>query len=139
MNPDLLRRKLIILVGTVADTYLAAERFSLACQINLGKPASLFWDSIWHYPDTLARSMRDLADIVGAPSLLVDPMPDRLEQWLSNGREPDSAVIYAPPALGNRVYDITSHGSWAVPNDLPTERHRAVVASGSPRMAHLGA
>jgi hypothetical protein len=127
MDPRLLAKRLIILVGSMADTNLAAERFSLACQLERGRRASLFWDSVWHYPDELARAMCDLADIVGVPSVLVGPIPDRLQAWLAYGSEPDSAVLYVPADLGNAVYDITSsRDGWAVPNHLPTERHRAL-------------
>jgi hypothetical protein len=131
MNPRLLAKRLIILVGATADTNLAAERFSLACRINLGRPASLFWDSVWHYPDRLAMAMYDLADILGAPSLLVGPNPDRLAEWLSIGEDigSDGAVLYAPTGLGNKVFDISSHGDWVVPNHL-------TVSAGAPRL-HL--
>jgi hypothetical protein len=132
MNPRLLAKRLIILVGDWADTELAAKRFSLACRINLGRPASLFWDNIWHSPDRLALAMLSLADIVGAPSLLVDPIPDRLEEWLSIANDIGSqgAVLFAPAGLGNKVFDITSsRDGWAVPNHLP-------VSADAPRL-HL--
>ena len=101
-------KKLIVIVGTMASASIAAQRIVLACR-ERGRSASIFFDGAWRYPDELARAMHALSDLVGAPSLLVCPPPDRLEQWLAYAREPHGAVLFAHADLGNMVFDVTSH------------------------------